>query len=378
MTIREEYQIDVLVIGAGVVGLAIARQLARAGKEVWLLEREDDFGMQTSSRNSEVIHAGIYYPRDSLKAKLCVAGKELLYGYCQMHQIPHRRCGKLIVATSQVQREELKSILKKARLNGVTDLVWLDQDGLQQMEPELKGLAALYSPSTGVIDSHQYMRQLLTDFEQAGGHLVLKSKVSAIQFANRSFELEIEGQNVRLNAQACINSCGLQAVDLLKDVSGFPQQSLPKEYFAKGSYFTYSGRTPFSHLVYPVPEPGGLGIHLTLDQGGMARFGPDVEWLKSRAEWDYHVDETKRDAFYHAIRRYWPGVDRHKLVPDYSGIRPKVSGPNDPAGDFLIQGEESHGLKGLVNLFGIESPGLTASLAIAEHVETLICLPDRC
>lgn len=365
----EHYQLEYLVIGAGVVGLAVARALAVRGKEVWLVEQESDIGTQTSSRNSEVIHAGIYYPKGSLKAALCVRGKQLLYDYCEQHKIPYRRCGKLIVARDQRQIATLHGIREQARGNLVEDLTWLDQRALLTMEPELEALAALHSPSTGIIDSHALMQQFKADIEQHGGQLVLNTELTPVGIHDEGVEFRLGHEDVRLTATCCVNAAGLNAIALFQNLAAFPKACLPTAYFAKGSYFSYRGKVPFSHLVYPVPEPGGLGVHLTLDMAGMAKFGPDVEWLNgSGQQFDYQVDPEKLSAFASAVAHYWPGLDPARLVPDYSGIRPKITGPGHAAGDFLIQVPQQHGIPGLVNLFGIESPGLTSSMAIAEHV----------
>lgn len=370
----EHYAVETLVVGAGVVGLAVARALALAGQEVWLVEQETLIGSHTSSRNSEVIHAGIYYPQGSLKAELCVRGKDLLYAYCAAHDIPHRRLGKLIVATKSEQVAYLHQLKAKGEANCVHDLVLLDQAEVHAMEPDINVLGALWSPSTGIIDSHAFMQQLQRDFEQVGGQLVLNTRLRAHALASGAFSFELIGQSARITAQRCVNAAGLSAVSLLRDCPDFPRQALPEAHFAKGSYFSYGGNTSFRHLIYPVPEVGGLGVHLTLDMGGAARFGPDVEWLQGKCldgesrAFDYQVDPAKRDKFADEIRKYWPGLDATQLLPAYSGVRPKISGPHDSAADFVIQTEKAHGLAGLVNLFGIESPGLTSSLALAELV----------
>lgn len=362
----ETFEVETLVIGAGVVGLAVARALAIEGQEAWLLEQEAEFGMQTSSRNSEVIHAGIYYPKGSLKARLCVEGKQKLYRYCDEKNIPVSRLGKLIVASTEEQVGTLESIRQRALNNGVDDLRFVDSDELRELEPELNAQAALLSPSTGIIDSHAYMQQLLTDFESYGGQIIYQSQLKAMSVESNRIQLDIVGQDSRIIANKCINAAGLQAPHIFRHVDGFPQTALPKAFYAKGDYFSYSGKAPFKHLIYPVPEVGGLGIHLTLDQAGQAKFGPDVEWLDD--ELYYEVKPDKKAKFLTAVRKYWPNIDESRLVPDYSGIRPKLSGPDEAAADFVIQGEGEHGIKGLVNLFGIESPGLTASLAIADEV----------
>lgn len=374
----EQFEVECLVVGAGVVGLAVARALAMKGKEVWLLDRESQVGMQTSSRNSEVIHAGIYYPQGSLKAKLCVQGRHLLYDYCDRNAIPYRRCGKLIVAKDVSQLDDLKRIQQHAIANGVEDLEFLCQEEVLAMEPDLEVVGALFSPSTGIIDSHSYMQQLQADFERFGGQVVLNTELVAKEIDETGIIFELKGQNTQLKASSCVNSAGLSAIQLFKNIVTFPQQYLPEAHFAKGSYFAYSAKTPFTHLIYPVPVSGGLGVHLTIDMAGAAKFGPDVEWLTESevpegGEFDYVVDPNKSNDFVTAISQYWPNVDSKKLVTDYSGMRPKVSGPDEPAGDFIIQGVDEHGIDGLVNLFGIESPGLTSSLAIAEEVANRLC-----
>jgi len=370
----EQFQVECLVIGAGVVGLAVARELAKQGKEVLLVEQESGIGMQTSSRNSEVIHAGIYYPKGSLKAELCVRGNKMLYQYCLDNNIPHQRAGKFIVAKNATQEVELIKIHKHALENGVEDLRWLDKNQVHKEEPALSVNAALYSPSTGIIDSHAYMLQLQADFERFGGQVVFNTNLAIKHIDKEGVTVELLGQNAELKAKYCVNSAGLEAVNLLQDVAEFPPDQLPTAHYAKGSYFSYGGKVPFSHLIYPVPEVGGLGIHLTLDLSGAAKFGPDVEWLDTQNldEFDYKVDPIKAKKFEQAIKSYWPSLEGEKLIADYSGIRPKISGPSETSADFMIQSEQQHGIRGLVNLFGIESPGLTASLAIGERVGKLL------
>jgi len=356
--------IECVVIGAGVVGLAVARALALQGREVVILEAEDAIGTHTSSRNSEVIHAGIYYPKGSLKARACVEGKERLYRYCVERGIPHRRSGKLIVATDEAQAGELEAIRSKAHANGVTDVVWMSREQAVALEPELRCAAALYSPSTGIIDSHALMLAYQGDAESAGAMLALKSPLERAAVRGDGFELRVAGADP-IRCRLLVNSAGLTAPSVARRIEGYPAALAPQQFYAKGNYYSLARRAPFSRLIYPVPEPGGLGVHITLDLAGQARFGPDVEWI-DRIE--YSVDPGRSARFYAAIRRYWPGLPDGALSPGYAGIRPKTAGPSDPAPDFLIQGRERHGIPGLVHLFGIESPGLTASLALADTV----------
>jgi L-2-hydroxyglutarate oxidase LhgO len=360
--------VDAIVVGAGVVGLAVARELARAGREVVILEAEDAIGTHTSSRNSEVIHAGIYYPRGSLKARSCVAGKELLYEYCVAHGVPHQRAGKLIVASNENQVGELEQIQKRAHANGVSDVVWMTRQQALALEPELSCVAALYSPSTGIIDSHALMLAYLGDAEAGGAMLALKSALENVSLEKGGFVLHVAGADP-VKSRVLVNSAGLRAPSVAKRIEGYPASLAPSEYYAKGNYYSLNRKSPFSRLVYPVPEPGGLGVHVTLDLAGQARFGPDVEWVEriGRKE-DYAVDPARADRFYAAIRRYWPGLPDGALLPGYAGIRPKTAGPGEPAPDFAVQGPRAHGVPGLVHLFGIESPGLTSSLALAAIV----------
>jgi L-2-hydroxyglutarate oxidase LhgO len=363
-------QIDTVVIGAGVVGLAIARAFARAGREVVVLERESAIGTGTSSRNSEVIHAGIYYPTGSLKAKLCVAGRQALYPYLAGRGIAHRRCGKLIVATDHGQIAGLEKLHAQASANGVADLRALEAREVRALEPELSCVAALESPSTGIIDSHGFMLALRGEAEDHGAAIALLSPLLAGRVRQGGIELDVGGtEPMRLLARAVVNSAGLFAQDVARSIDGFPPERIPPTYFCKGNYFGLSGRSPFTRLVYPAPESAGLGVHLTLDLAGQARFGPDVEWIDRV---DYEVDPSRSRVFYDAIRRYWPGLKDGSLQPAYCGIRPKLQPQGEPSRDFLIQGPEEHGTAGLVNLFGIESPGLTASLAIGEYVLGLL------
>ncbi len=360
-------RVDCVVVGAGVVGLACARTLARAGREVIVVEAEGAFGTATSSRNSEVIHAGIYYPTGSLRAQLCVRGKALLYDFCAAHRVDHRRCGKLIVAQNDVETVQLQAIEQRARANGVADLRWLAGDEARALEPQLRCARALLSPSTGIVDSHGLMLALLGDAEGAGTMLALRSPVLRAAATPQGIELEVGGDAATtLLAGAVVNSAGHGAPPLAAATRGLAAAHVPPRFFAKGNYFTLSGRAPFSRLVYPAPgESGHLGVHLTLDLGGQAKFGPSFHWVEGL---DYRVDEHEAEHFYDEVRRYWPGLPDGALQPGYVGIRPKIRGPGEPAQDFRIDGPETHGVPGLVNLFGIESPGLTASLAIAERV----------
>ena len=355
-----------VVVGAGVVGLAVARALALRGRETLILEAESAIGTAISSRNSEVIHAGIYYPAGSAKARFCVAGKALLYEYCEAAGVEYRRCGKLIVATEESQIQALRSIEGMARANRVTDLYRLTADEVHALEPELNAVAALCSPSTGIVDSHGLMLALQGDFEQAGGVIAFRSPVLRGRCGDNAIHLEAgDGERMSLSASVVINCAGLHAQETAHRIEGIPKASIPSAHYAKGNYYVLQTKTPFSRLVYPVPEPGGLGVHLTLDLAGQARFGPDVEWVDRL---DFTVDPARAERFYAAIRRYWPALPDGSLRPGYAGIRPKLHGPSEPAADFLIQGADVHGVPGLVNLYGIESPGLTSALAIAEYV----------
>ncbi len=362
-------QVDCIVVGAGVVGLAIARALALAGREVLILEQAEAVGTETSARNSEVIHAGIYYPRDSLMARFCVEGRTALYHYARERGVAHRTCGKLIVATDASEIDLLAGIQARAAANGVGDLRLLSASEARALEPALQCAGALLSPSTGIVDSHGYMLALLGDAENDGATLACHAPVLSARAIADGFEVEVGGDDpMRLGCKLLINSAGLHAPALARAIEGLPREKIPREYFARGNYFTLAGRSPFSRLIYPVPVPGGLGTHLTLDLGGQAKFGPDVEWIEKI---DYTVDPRRGEGFYAAIRRYWPDLPDGALQPGYSGIRPKIVPPGAPGQDFVIQGPRDHGLPGLVNLFGIESPGLTSSLALAEHVVTL-------
>ncbi len=362
-------KVDCIVIGAGVVGLAVARALALKGREVMVLEAANAIGTGTSSRNSEVIHAGIYYPQGSLKAQLCVQGKQMLYDYCAQRGIGHSRCGKLIVATSESQVAQLQGIIAKAAANGVHDLVLLSREQALAMEPQLACVAAVHSPSTGIVDSHAYMLSLQGDIENTGGFIVLNTAVDQIIRAQAAIEV-IAADGTALAANSVINAAGLNAPQVASRIKGLDACYVPPTFWAKGNYFTLSGKSPFNRLIYPVPEAAGLGVHLTIDLGGQAKFGPDVEWVDSQD--DLLVDPSRGDAFYAEVRKYWPGLKDGALQAGYAGIRPKLQGPGAAARDFVIQGKPTHGVAGLVNLFGIESPGLTSSLAIGEVVSQML------
>jgi L-2-hydroxyglutarate oxidase LhgO len=370
-------RVECVVIGAGVVGLAVARALALSGREVWVLEAAEGIGTGASSRNSEVIHAGIYYPTDSLKARFCVEGKRMLYEYCGERGIPHKRLGKLIVAAAEEEVPVLAGIKRKAAENGVTDLETVSGDEAQGMEPALRVAGALLSPSTGIIDSHALMLAYQGDIENAGGAVVFHAPVlgGQVMGGGRGFLLQIGGDEpMALECEILVNAVGLHAPDVARRIEGIPPETIPRKYLCKGSYYSLLGRAPFSRLIYPVPEKAGLGVHLTLDLGGQARFGPDTEWIESE---DYDVDIRRADGFYAAIRRYWPDLPQGALSPGYAGIRPKISGPTEPNADFLVSGPARHGIGGLVNLFGIESPGLTASMALGAHVADVVNRSNR-
>ena len=363
--------IEAIVVGAGVVGLAVARALAEAGRDAILIEAEDAIGTGTSSRNSEVIHAGIYYPTASLKARHCVAGARALYDYCASRGVGHRRVGKLIVATDESQTPKLEAIKAQAEANGVADLKWLGRAEARALEPEVAAARALWSPSTGILDSHGYMLALLGDFEAAGGMLALATPLERADATGSGFVVETGGaEPMRLSCNILVNSAGLGAPGLARRIKGYPAARAPRAHLCKGNYFSLTGvRPPFRHLVYPIPEQAGLGIHATIDLGGQVRFGPDVEWIEAV---DYTPDPARAAAFAAAIRTYWPGLPDGALVPAYCGIRPKITGPGESSADFVIEGPADHGVPGLVNLFGIESPGLTSSLSIAGHVRDLL------
>jgi L-2-hydroxyglutarate oxidase LhgO len=357
--------IDAIVIGAGVIGLAVARALALAGRSVIILERERQFGMITSSRNSEVIHAGVYYPPGSLKERLCVEGRELLYAFCESHQVDHRRTGKLIIAHDESERPLLEAIHVRAHNAGV-ELTPLDGAGARAAEPEVRCVAALLSPTTGIVDSHGYMLALLGEAEDHGAAIAYQSPVETIERTAEGWVVQVG--DTRVAASLLVNAAGLDAQRIARKIEALAPAHIPPLFLAKGCYFTYSGKVPFTHLIYPVPVPGSLGTHLALDLAGGARFGPDIHWVDTL---DYDVDPDLKSEFVDAASKIWPAIDPERLNPGYAGIRPKLSGPGEPMADFVIQDETVHGLPGLINLFGIESPGLTSSLAIARAVARL-------
>jgi len=361
------YEIDCVVIGAGIIGLAVARALALSGKDVWVLEAEKTIGTGISSRNSEVIHAGIYHPEGSLKAQLCVRGKSLLYEYLDERTLPYKRCGKLIAACNDAQQASLENILAKADANGVNDLQPLSRAQAQELEPALNCVGALLSPSTGIVDTHSLMLSLQGDLENAGGQIVFSATVQSGVITSDGIELQVQNKDeaFKIKAKNVVNAGGLSAVPVAKNIEGFPVEKIPPCFYAKGHYFSLNAYNPFQRLIYPVPEKDGLGVHLTIDLGGKARFGPDVEWIE---EIDYNVPQSLDEKFYPLIREYWPELPDGSLSADYSGIRPKIHAPDQPAADFMIQTPDEHGIEGMVHLFGIESPGITASLAIAEYV----------
>jgi L-2-hydroxyglutarate oxidase LhgO len=356
--------VECLVVGAGVIGLAVARALARAGREVIVVEGESGIGGGVSSRNSEVIHAGIYYPPGLVKTRLCVDGKAMLYAFCQEFGVAHKRCGKLLVAVNAGEVDKLAALKAQAEANGVTDLIWLSGEDARALEPALVAHRALLSPSTGIVDSHAFMLALRGDAEAHGAMIAFETPVLAGQLGEEGLVIETGGPvPMRIAADRVVNAAGLGAQALARSIRGMPPDKIPPLHLAKGNYFSLSGRSPFSRLIYPMPTPGGLGVHLTLDLGGQAKFGPDVEWIDTI---DYDVDPRRAASFYAAIRTYWPDLPEGALQPAYAGVRPKIARPGGSTTDFLLQTERDHGVAGLINLFGIESPGLTASLAIAD------------
>ena len=364
---RGLHKVDALIIGAGVVGLAIAKTLSEQLNNVLLIDKNNSYGEETSSRNSEVIHAGLYYPSASLKAKFCVAGKAMLYQYCQQRHIPHQRIGKLLVAQNQAELSTLQAIFQQAENNKVTDLTWLSAAELAQQCPPLKAEAAIHSPSTGIIDVHSYMQHLLTDFEDKQGLFVGQSEMLSAKQSEHGFRVKVvsQGETVEIETRYLINSGGLHSTQVARNISCLWPKHIPTLHWCRGHYFTYQGKSPFKQLIYPVPSHNGLGIHASLDVGGQLKFGPDTQYVD---QLEYSVDEHLKDKFVRAIKQYFPEITADKLQPGYAGIRPKLQGPNEGFKDFVIQTESDHGLAGLVNLFGIDSPGLTSSLAIAKYV----------
>jgi L-2-hydroxyglutarate oxidase LhgO len=363
-------QVDAIVIGAGVVGLAVARALAQSGRETLALEAATAIGQGVSSRNSEVIHAGLYYTPGSLKAKVCVRGKELLYSLCESHGVAHRNCGKLVVATDDSQIDALRVLQDRAAANSVP-VQWLSAGDAKALEPALHCTAALFSPTTGIVDSHGFMLALQGDLEKASGFVALGSAVDSASLSRNGDRHVLRmADGSEIAASIVVNATSLHAPALARRFEGLDQSFIPREYFSKGNYYTLAGKAPFTHLIYPAPSDAWLGVHLTLDLGGQAKFGPDQEWLdvQSADQIDYAVDSRRADGFYAEVRRYWPSLPDGSLQPSYSGVRPKIHSRDTKAPDFRVDGPQLHGVPGLVNLFGIESPGLTSSLAIAEHV----------
>jgi L-2-hydroxyglutarate oxidase LhgO len=358
---------QVLVVGAGVVGLAVARAAAVAGHEVVVAEATSGIGNGVSSRNSEVIHAGLYYPTGSLRARHCTRGRRLLYPYCASHGVPHRKCGKLVVATNESEHERLAGVHKQAQLNGVEGVEIIDAAAAKRLEPELACVAAMHSPETGIIDSHAFMLALRGDLEDRGGMVAFASPIERLKPARGGgWDAAVDGSEPQwLSFDAVVNCAGLGAQRLARATEGYPSERVPRLVLAKGNYFGFAGRPAFSRLIYPVPVPGGLGVHVTLDLAGRMRFGPDVEWIEQE---NYDVDPARAQAFYARIRDYWPRLPDDSLAPDYAGVRPKLTGPGEAAADFMIEGPDQHGFPRLVHLFGIESPGLTSALSLAEEV----------
>lgn len=379
-------QVDTVVVGAGVVGLAVARAIALTGREVMVIEREKAIGQGVSSRNSEVVHGGLYYATGSLKAQLCVRGKEMMYAYCAQRGLPIQRCGKLIVATNDSQLPKLAQIEAQAVANGVP-VQRLSREQARALEPVLECIAALHSPTTGIVSSHDLMTSLQGDLENAGGMVALATEVEGIQFLDRNspvagvlyarsaIESGAKAETTEIGFKHLINAAGLYAPQLAQRMQGLRAEHVPQAHYAKGNYYSLSGKAPFKHLIYPIPSAAGLGVHITVDLGGQAKFGPDVQWLTGITNpdgIDYSVDPRRADAFYAEVRKYWPRLRDGQLTPSYSGVRPKIVGADQVAADFMIQGQAVHGVKGLVNLFGIESPGLTSSLAIGEYVVDML------
>lgn len=361
---------DVIVIGAGVVGLAVGRALALAGREVIVVEKNKAFGEETSSRNSEVIHAGIQYRPGGVRAQLAVKGRDALYAYCQSRHVNHARCGKLLVANGEEEIARLQTYKSNAEQNGVDDLEIIDAQAARALEPRVKCDAAILSPSSGMIDSHGLMLALIGDLEDAGGALALSSPMAGGRVAGGGVELEIGGVDpVTLKARTVVNCAGLWSDRVARSINGVPSDTIPHLKYARGQYFTYSGAAPFSRLIYPLPSPDSQGVHYTRDLGGQAKLGPDIMFINSNE--DYSVLEERRDSFVSAAKRFWPDIDGAKLVPGYAGIRPKIKGPGEE-GDFVFSDQRAHGIDGYLGLYGIESPGLTTCLAIADHAAALV------
>lgn len=356
---------DLAVVGAGVIGLAVAERASRDGRSVLVVDRTDRFGSETSSRNSEVVHAGHYYPPGSLKALTCNAGRRLLYEFCAQYGVEHRRCGKLIVADGPDDEAVLEVIRANSRASGGGTLELIDGDDAKRLEPALRVTRALWSPDTGIVDSHGFMTALAALAENRGAQLVMRCSIGGLEQRPTGWALRLaDEQGQVVTAREVVLAAGLGSAELARSIEGYPADRLPKFHYAKGNYYGYSGRVPFSRLIYPVPVPGGLGTHLTLDLAGRGRFGPDVEWIERP---DYAIGTDRRAAVAAAVRRFWPAVEEGRLFPDYAGVRPKISGPGEAPADFCVAGPRQHGLPGLVAAFGIESPGLTASLALADH-----------
>ncbi len=371
----DKAHVETVVVGAGAIGLSCARALARTGREVIVLEQAEAIGTKTSARNSEVIHAGIYYPTGSLKARLCVRGKHMIYDYCAERGVPYERCGKLIVATTQMEMEAFETLAAQAEANGVGDLIRLSAEGVRKLEPEVSCTSALLSPSSGLIDTHGLMLSMQGELEDHGGMIAFNTPALSAEVTDRGFAVFTGGQTtMHLHCRELINAGGHGAIPLAHRIKGLLRKTVPKAYQAKGVYFRLAGNRPFRHLIYPAPDQASLGIHATIDLNGQTRFGPDVEWLPNTPcdQFDFQVDPARAERFYAAIRKYWPGLKDGALIPDYSGIRPKICGPDEAAADFRIDGPEVHAIEGLVNLYGIESPGLSSSLAIAEEVKTIM------
>lgn len=361
---------QVLVIGAGVVGLAVARAVARRGHDVVVAEAENAIGTGVSARNSEVIHGGMYYPTGSLRSRHCVNGRRLLYDFCASHGVPHRKCGKLIVATDAAELTKIESIAAQGKINDVEGLAPITAAAARALEPNLACVGALHSPETGIIDAHAYMLALRGDLEDAGGAIAFNTPVLAAVRKDGQWLVSFGGDEAGDMAfDAIVNCAGLGAQKVARAMVDYPAERVPKQVLAKGNYFTFTGKPAFTRLIYPVPSPGGLGVHVTLDLAGRMRFGPDVEWIEREY---YPVDPKRAEIFYDRIRTYWPAMPEGALAPDYAGIRPKLTGPGEPAADFMIDAPTQHGLPGLVQLFGIESPGLTSSLSLGDEVASCL------